>query len=85
MAREVIVTHTFIEHLAFRLVAVEREGGDWLSYLLQMGAEAALCKVQATRTFEHCARDAAHLQGGKGKGDTGVNKERKKRKGRQEG
>ena len=29
-----------------------------------MGAEAALCKVQATRTFEHCARDAAHLHGG---------------------
>ena len=40
-------------------------GEDWLTPLLRMGAEAALLKVQATRTFEHCARDAAHLQGGK--------------------
>jgi alkylation response protein AidB-like acyl-CoA dehydrogenase len=30
----------------------------------RLGPEAMLCKVQATQTFEHCARDAAHLWGG---------------------
>ena len=32
--------------------------------VLKLGAEAAMAKVQATKTFEHCARDAAHLHGG---------------------
>ena len=32
--------------------------------ILSMGAEAALAKVQATKTFDKCAHDAAHLQGG---------------------
>lgn len=64
MAREVETTHAFLESLAFRIVAVERAGEDWITPLLRLGAEAALAKVQATRCFEHCAREAAHLQGG---------------------
>jgi alkylation response protein AidB-like acyl-CoA dehydrogenase len=64
MAREVESTHAFLESLAFRIVAVERAGGDWLSTILRLGAEAALAKVQATKVFEHCAREAAHLHGG---------------------
>jgi len=42
----------------------QRAGEDWITPLLRLGAEAALAKVQATRCFEHCAREAAHLQGG---------------------
>lgn len=64
MAREVESTHAFLESLAYRIVAVERAGGDWLQTILKLGAEAALAKVQATKCFEHCAREAAHLHGG---------------------
>jgi len=64
MAREVESTHAFLESLTYRIVAVERAGEDWLTPLLRLGAEAALAKVQATRCFEHCAREAAHLHGG---------------------
>jgi alkylation response protein AidB-like acyl-CoA dehydrogenase len=64
MARKVISTHALIESLAGRLVAVERRGDDWYDALLRMGAEAALCKVQATKCFDFCATCAAHLQGG---------------------
>jgi len=62
MARAVEVTHTYLEALAYRLAGVESD--DWLTPLLRMGAEAALAKVQATKTFEMCARGAAHLYGG---------------------
>lgn len=64
MAREVETTHAFLEALAFRIVVVERAGDDWFDAILRLGAEAALAKVQATKTFEHCAREAAHLAGG---------------------
>jgi alkylation response protein AidB-like acyl-CoA dehydrogenase len=64
MAREVETTHAFLEGLAYRLVQAEKNDGDWFDLLLRIGAEAALAKVQATKTFEHCARTAAHLQGG---------------------
>mmetsp|Transcript_421 Transcript_421/g.702 ORF Transcript_421/g.702 Transcript_421/m.702 type:complete len:423 (-) Transcript_421:192-1460(-) len=64
MARMVETTHAFLESLCYRIVIEEKEGGNWLEPLLKLGAEAALAKVQATRTFEHCAREAAHLYGG---------------------
>lgn len=32
--------------------------------LLIVGLQAALAKVQATKTFEHCAKEAALLHGG---------------------
>ncbi len=64
MARKVETTHAFLESLAYRIVAEEAASGNWLEPLLRLGAEAALAKVQATRTFEHCARNAAHLYGG---------------------
>jgi len=64
MARKVEVTHAFLESLAFRIVAQERAGEDWFDGILRLGAEAALAKVQATNTFEFCAREAAHIHGG---------------------
>merc|ERR1712226_451557 len=33
-----------------------------MNAILGLGAEAMLCKVQATRTFEYCARTAAPIQ-----------------------
>jgi len=70
MAREVSVTHSFIEALAYRLVALERTGeikpgtDDAFQAILRLGSDAMLAKVQATKVFEHCAREAAHLHGG---------------------
>ena len=64
MAREVTVTHAFLESLAFRIKAAQDSGNDWYDDILRLGAEAALAKVQATKCFDHCARSAAHLQGG---------------------
>jgi len=70
MAREVSVTHAYIEALAYRLVALERSGElvhgteTMFEAIMKMGAEAMLAKVQATKTFEHCAREAAHMHGG---------------------
>eukprot|EP00040_Diaphanoeca_grandis_P001429 m.18521 g.18521 ORF g.18521 m.18521 type:complete len:428 (-) comp12058_c0_seq1:256-1539(-) len=64
MARRVESTHAFLESLAYRAVAMDRDGGDWIGSILRYGAEAALAKVQATDTFEYCAREAAHLHGG---------------------
>lgn len=57
-------THAFLEALAYRIVAVERSGENWFSTILRLGAEAALGKVQATKTFGHCAKEAALLHGG---------------------
>lgn len=64
MMREVEVTQAYIDSIVYRVNITDQEGGDWFGALLRSGAEAALCKVQATRTFEHCAREAAHLHGG---------------------
>jgi alkylation response protein AidB-like acyl-CoA dehydrogenase len=64
MMREVEVTQAYIESIVYRVNITDQEGGDWFGALMRSGAEAALCKVQATRTFEHCAREAAHLHGG---------------------
>ena len=55
---------SYIESLVFRLAIAESNDEDWFNQLLNAGAEAALAKVQATKTFELCAREAAHLHGG---------------------
>jgi alkylation response protein AidB-like acyl-CoA dehydrogenase len=64
MARQIEVTQSYIENLVWRVVAMEKSGEDWFNAILRAGSEAALCKVQATKTFDKCARAAAHLQGG---------------------
>ena len=64
MMLQVEVTQSYIEALVYRVAIIDADGGDWFEALLKSGAEAALCKVQATRCFEHCAREAAHLHGG---------------------
>lgn len=64
MARQVVVTHAYLESLVARLVEMEAKDEDWFNGILRMGAEAALAKVQATNVFEFCAREAAHIHGG---------------------
>jgi len=64
MARQVEATQCYLESVAYRVVLLAKESDDWFSGLMKLGAEAALIKVQATKTFDHCARTAAHLQGG---------------------
>ena len=64
MMRHVEVTQSYIESLIYRLAIAESNNDDWFNQLLNAGAEAALCKVQATKTFELCAREAAHMHGG---------------------
>lgn len=61
MARAVSATNAMIEALIYRMT--KTDGDDVLQK--DLGAEASLVKVQATRTFEECAREAAHLHGGK--------------------
>eukprot|EP00924_Labyrinthula_sp_SR-Ha-C_P014078 augustus_masked-scaffold_56-processed-gene-1.97-mRNA-1 protein AED:0.05 eAED:0.05 QI:0/-1/0/1/-1/1/1/0/383 len=64
MARKVLATHAYIESVVERVTVMEREEVDWFNSILRLGAEAALVKVQATNTFEFCAREAAHIHGG---------------------
>jgi len=64
MVRQVETTHALLESMCYRMSEVEKTDEDWFSQLLRAGAEAAITKVQATKTFEHCARTAAHLHGG---------------------
>lgn len=64
MAWKIESTQAYIESLAFRGVAAEKNGEDWFDSILRTGAEASLCKVTATRTFEFCAREAAMIFGG---------------------
>ena len=53
MARKINATQAYIEQNAWRVQQGE-----------QPAADAALCKVQATKTLEFCAREAAHVLGG---------------------
>ena len=64
MAKSVESTHAWIESLAGRVAEMERRGEDWFEAMLRLGAEAALVKVQASETFELCAREAALIFGG---------------------
>jgi acyl-CoA dehydrogenase len=53
MARHIHATQAYIEQNAWRV-----QNGE------QIAADAALCKVQATKTLELCAREAAQVLGG---------------------
>jgi alkylation response protein AidB-like acyl-CoA dehydrogenase len=64
MAKQVEVTQAYIEGLVYRGAVAEKRGDDWFDSILRTGAEAGLAKVQATRTFEFCAREAAMIFGG---------------------
>lgn len=64
MARQISCTQAYIDSLAYRIVASDKNGDNVFAQIQRLGPDAMLCKVQATKVFEQCARDAAHLHGG---------------------
>jgi len=56
MARQVEATHALIEQVAFQMKNMVPDH--------KMGGLIALTKVQATKTFEFCAREASQVLGG---------------------
>jgi len=56
MSRHVEATHALLESLCY---AMQQGGGD-----LDLAGPIALTKIQATQTFEFCAREASQIMGG---------------------
>lgn len=59
MARHVEATQAMADTLTYQVSRIPREHA-----MLLLGGDTALLKVQATRTFELCAREAAQIFGG---------------------
>ena len=59
MARHVEATQAMSDNLTYQTTRLPREHA-----MLLLGGDTALLKVQATRTFELCAREAAQIFGG---------------------
>ena len=59
MARHVEATQAMADSLTYQIIKMPREHATLL-----LGGDTALLKVQATKTFELCAREAAQIFGG---------------------
>lgn len=59
MIRKCEATHAWLETLTYQTMHMPAELQP-----LRLGGPIALCKAQATRTFEYCAREAAQIFGG---------------------
>ena len=59
MARQVECTHAMLEAITFQLNVLSKEEANRV-----LAGTCALIKVQATKTFEYCAREAAQIFGG---------------------
>jgi len=59
MARQVESTHAMLEAITFQLCVLSKEEANQA-----LSGTCALIKVQATKTFEYCAREAAQVFGG---------------------
>lgn len=59
MGRQVMATHAAIEDLTYQFQKMPK-----LMQPLALGGHTALLKVQCTKTFEFCAREAAQILGG---------------------
>lgn len=59
MARRVESTHAWLEQLIYRSTKMSHQEA-----MIKLGGPIALLKVQATQTFEFCAREAAQIFGG---------------------
>ena len=59
MARQIEATHSALELLTYQMSRMSKEEQN-----AELGADCALLKVQATKTFEYCAREAAQIMGG---------------------
>lgn len=59
MARQVEATHNWIEWVTYQLNTMKG-----MEATMKMGGQTALLKVQCTKVFEYCAREAAQIFGG---------------------
>jgi alkylation response protein AidB-like acyl-CoA dehydrogenase len=59
MIRQVEATHAWMEILTYQATKMPIQ-----LLPLRLGGPVALCKAQATQTFEFCAREAAQIFGG---------------------
>jgi len=59
MARNIEATHAWIEHLAYQMQTMHHQEAS-----MKVGGSTALLKVQCTKVFEYCAREAAQIFGG---------------------
>ena len=59
MGRQVIATHAALEDLTYQFDVMPKQ-----LQAVALGGHTALMKVQATKTFEFCAREAAQIFGG---------------------
>jgi len=59
MARQVESTHAVLEQLTYQMCRMSKEEQN-----SKLGGDMALIKVQATKVFEYCAREAAQIFGG---------------------
>jgi len=59
MARQVEATHALTENLCYQMCRMSK-----MEAMTLLGGDTALLKVQATKTFEYCAREAAQIMGG---------------------
>lgn len=59
MARQVESTHAMLEHITHQMDEMSHAEANQT-----LGGTTALIKVQATKTFEYCAREAAQIMGG---------------------
>lgn len=59
MARQIEATQTWIEYLAYQMIKMPKTIQD-----ARLGGALALCKLQCSRTFEFCAREASQIMGG---------------------
>ena len=59
MARQVEANHAALESLTYQMATFTKDEQNRL-----LGGECALLKLQATKVFEYCAREAAQILGG---------------------
>merc|ERR1719160_802512 len=59
MARQIEGTHTWLESIAYQMNTMTHQEAT-----LKLGGPTALLKVQCTKVFEYCAREAAQVLGG---------------------
>jgi len=59
MARLIEATHNWLEFVVYQLCTMTKFESN-----IKLGGHTALLKVQCTKTFEYCAREAAQIFGG---------------------
>jgi len=67
MARQIEATHHWVEAMTYQLKEMPR-----MKAMVELAGEVALLKVQTSKTFEFCAREAAQIFGGAAYTRTGV-------------